>query len=138
MRIRYTAALMGYFQQFWKTTGVEPRDLIEEDRRLLFVVDAPDVSRALGRGGLHIQKLSTQLDRTIKVIGFHPGIKEFIADLFQPIKPKQIDVEKEQVVVTANSSEDRGVLIGRNAQNIKNATAIVQRYFPTIKQIRVI
>lgn len=138
VKITYTQELMGTMALFDKITHVSLKDCFEDKHGLLtFVVDAQDLGRAIGKGAVCVRRLEQLLKRRIRVIGFHPDLMEFVKYVIHPLHA----FAEQQDAVLILKNEDRktkSLLIGRNAQNLRNTESIIQRYFPNIVEVKVV
>ena len=123
---------------FDQITHVSLKDCFEDKHGLLtFVVAVPDLGKAIGKGAVCVRRLEQLFKRRIRIIGFHPDLAQFVKYVIHPL---QAIVEQEDTVLILKN-EDRktkSLLIGRNAQNLRNTESIIQRYFPNIVEVKVV
>lgn len=137
-----TLKLMSLFE---KITKAKLRDCFEDKHSLLvFVVEQGELRKALGKNVANVKKLEALLNRRIRVIEHYNDITNFIKSLIFPMKVKDIDVgnyendpENAIITIVAENTKTRGLIIGRNATNLRNYEFIVKKYFP-LKEIKVI
>lgn len=120
---------------FESLTNAKLKDFVAEDDRLLFIVDENDVGKAIGKNGANMRRLERLLKKKVKVAGFANDVKTFIKHLVFPIEA-EIEEKEGIIVLKSKDTKSRGILIGRDAKNLKRTTQIVQRHFP-IKEIKV-
>ncbi len=139
VKILYTQELMGFMAFFHKVTQVYVKDCFEDAFGLLtFVVDSVQLGKAIGKHALHIQKLEHLLKRKIRIIGFHPDVCQFVRNSIYPLHVASINQTGGMLTLQDNDKKTKSLLIGRNAQNLRNTEAIVKRYFPEITEIKVV
>ena len=123
---------------FESRTRVRVKDVFEDSLGLLhFVVEQGMLNKALGKEGMHVKKLSQQLNRKIKIVEFHPERETFIKRLLFPLKVENITIEGDIVTVKGVDVETNSRIIGRNAVNLRNYEKIVKRFF-ILEEIKVI
>jgi N utilization substance protein A len=138
-RIKYDMGLMKTMSLFEKVTRTSLKDcFVDKNNLLVFVVDSDKISRAIGREGSNVKRLEKLLNRKIKILGYTPEIEQFVRNVLYPVRVKGIREEEGIISLEGSDMRTRGLLIGKNAQNLKNSLWIVKRYFNNIKEIKVI
>lgn len=136
-RIVYDTAAMQVIALFAQLTRAELKDCIISERQVVFVVEPGEMGKAIGPKGANVRRLEHKLQRRVKIVEFSHEPATFIKNLVYPLDVKNI-AERDGVYVIAPADlKTRGLLIGRNAQNLRQLEGIVQRYFP-IKEIKVV
>ena len=124
---------------FEKMTRSKLKDFFFDkvQNRLVFIVLPGELWRALGPKGANVKKLENKLNRKIKIVEFNPDRLQFIRNMVFPLKV--IDIKEEEGVVTlvGEDTKTKGLLIGRNAANLRNLEENVRRFFE-INEIKVI
>ncbi|MCX6710558.1 hypothetical protein AUJ69_03730 [Candidatus Woesearchaeota archaeon CG1_02_47_18] len=137
-RIVYNIQLMNFMRFFENATGAKARDcFLEKSGMLVFVVKEGEIGKAIGRGGSNIRKLEGNLKRKIKIVEFNPEVTEFARNLIMPLRAEGIELREGVLYIKGEDTKVRGMLIGRDSQNLKNYEEIIKRYF-NIEKIRVI
>ncbi len=135
-KIVYDAEVMQIISMFERLTGAHVKDCIM-GVPVMFVVHDGEIAKAIGKGGQHVRNLENKLKKKVKVVEFHTDVLEFVKRLVAPLQVAKVIFEDTTVVMTAKDLKTRGLLIGRNASNLRNYEAVVQRYFP-IKELKVV
>lgn len=137
-KILYTQELMGTMALFDKITHVALKDCFEDvNHTLTFVVHYQDLGKAVGKKAMLVKRLEYVLKKKVRIIGFHPEVKEFVRFLIYPLHVATVELQEGVITLTDEDRKTKSLLIGRNAQNLRNTESIVQRYFPEIKEIKV-
>lgn len=137
MSIKYDLETMRIMSLFGKITRAKLKDCFSEPSgRLSFVVETGELSKALGKKAEHAKKLEKLLNRKIKILEFNSNIVQFIRNAIYPLNVANIRVEGEEVFIEDDDSKTKGLLIGRNAQNLRHLETVVKRYF-SIQEIKV-
>ncbi len=137
-RIIYNADLMKIMNIFENITGTKLKDcFIDNNSLLVFVVQQNEIGKAIGRNGVNIRKMEYILKRKIKIVEFNPEITEFVKSLIMPLQAVDINVREKIVYIRGPDTKTRGMLIGRESQNLKNYEEIIKRYFD-IEHIKVV
>lgn len=135
-KIIFDATILKYMSLFFNATRVQPKDCIIDEHGVLFIVPSGEIGRAIGGGGSNIRRIENLIKKRVKVAEFEDNMIMFIEKLSYPAKIKEIGQEEDRVMITALDTESRGMLIGRNASNLRRMEAIVRRYFP-LREIKV-
>ena len=130
-----TIRLMSLFE---KITKAHLKDCFsDQNDLLLFVVNQGDLWKAVGKKAANVKKLEGLLNRKIKIVGFDSDMKGFINNLIFPLKIKNIIREEDVLTLEPEDTKTRGLLIGRNAKNLRNYEEIIKKYFTDIKELKV-
>ncbi len=133
-----TLQIIGHFE---KLTHVKVKDYYDHNDRLFFIIETGGLMKALGKDGANVKKLSQQLNRRLKISEFNPDIKLFIRNLIHPLKVARTEVnDPEEGIVTLydDDMKTKGLIIGAKAQNLRFYERVVQKYFPDVKEIKVV
>lgn len=138
MRIKFDANTIKYISLFETLTKAKPKDcFLDSNRQLVFVIQQGSMGRAIGKGGSNVKKLERTIKKRIKIVEFNPDLLSFMSSLISPVKAKEIKIEGKTVIIIPSDLKTRGLLIGKNAKNLKNFENITKKYFD-IAEIRVI
>ncbi len=133
---KYDTRLLNLISFFERATHAEVKDCIENEERLIFIVMPLNLRKALGKDGSNIKRLNQEMHKKIKVVEYSDNIKEFIRSLIMPLKVDDITQEGKIITLKSNDRRTKGLLIGRNARNLRQYEDIVKRYFD-IDEIKV-
>jgi len=138
MKIKYDLNLMKFMSFFESLTNTRLKDcFIDKNSLLVFVVEENQIAKAIGKKGVNVKNIKEKLNRKIKIVEFNPHLEIFIANLINPLKAKEIKIDEKIVTIVGPDTKTKGLLIGRNGQNLRNYEGVVKRYFD-IKEIKVI
>lgn len=135
MKVVLDAAGMQYISLFESLSGARVKDCILGES-VVFVVYPGEVGKAVGKGGMHVRTLEKKLNKRVRVVEFSEDVLEFAKHVVAPLEIAEAVLEEDVVILTAKDLKTRGMLIGRNASNLRGFEAIVQRYFP-VKELKV-
>jgi N utilization substance protein A len=127
---------MLHMASFEKATKAEVKDFIELEDMLIFVVQPGNLFKAIGPKGANVKRLSEKLHKRIKIVEYNPDLAMFIANMIHPLKADSIVQEGKIVTIMSDDTKTKGLLIGRNAQNLRQLEKVVKRYFD-IDEIKV-
>ncbi|MBR9693431.1 NusA-like transcription termination signal-binding factor [Candidatus Woesearchaeota archaeon] len=130
--------VIGHFE---KMTGVKVKDYYDHNDRLHFVIETGGLMRALGKDGANVKKLSTQLNRRLKISEYNPDVKLFIRNMIHPLKVSKTEVDDPEpgtITLYDDDVKTKGLIIGAKAQNLRFYERVVQKYFPDVKEIKVV
>ena len=128
-----TIKIMAMFESF---THAKLKDCFTFDDTLTFVVNEGEMGKALGKGASNVHRMQGSLNRKIKILEFNPEIQLFIRNMGYPARIQDIQQEGMIITLIPEDLRSRGILIGRNAQNLREMEKIAKRYFD-IEEIKV-
>jgi len=127
---------------FEKLTHVRVQDFFVHNDRLIFIIEAGGLMRALGKDGANVKLLSQKLgNKRLKVAEINPDLKLFIRNLIHPLKVERMETDTPDagiVTLFDNDMKTKGLIIGAKAQNLRFYERVVQKYFPEVKELRVV
>jgi len=135
-RIKYDINLMGYISLFESLTLTKLKDCIV-NKQIIFIVQENQIAKAIGKNGSNVRRLEKILNKKVKIVEFNPDIIRFIKNFIYPIKPKDINKEDYTITIMGSDTKTKGMLIGRESQNLKILKEIVRRYFK-VEDIKVV
>ena len=130
---------------FGQVTHVKLKDCFEDQHKLLtFVVEDHDLGRAIGKHAMHVKKLEYLLKRIVRILGFNSDVYRFLEQVISPLRVQAVREDPELrteegpvFIIEGGDIKTKSLLIGRNAQNLRNTEAIIRRYFP-LKELKVV
>jgi NusA-like KH domain protein len=116
---------------FRKITKIETRYCFSYNEILMFCVPKHDISRALGRNGENLKKMSDILKKRVRIVPIPRGIedaKSFIQSVIAPVSFKEMEITPDEIIVNAGS-ENKAALLGRNKRRLNEMKEIVKDFF---------
>ncbi len=132
MSIRLTEEEMRYMSLFERMTDAVVRDCVERDDTVVFVVDAGEMGKAIGKGGANIDRVRRSLDKEVEVVEFSENEADFVANAFQPAAIDGVEVVEEdggKVAYVDVDDSDKGLAIGKDGENIAKAKKLARRHY---------
>lgn len=123
-----TLARIAAFEQ---ATKVQPLDCLAAEDRLVFVVPADLVGKAVGKGGETVQRLEQRLDRRVQVVGYDDDPAAFVEAFFFDVDVRDVRMEDRgdrTVAVVEVGPRDRARAIGKGGRNVKLASELAERH----------
>ncbi len=128
-RIILDERVIRYSVLFESLTGSRLRGCFVDSEIIIFVVEPGELFKAIGRNGIFVRRMEQLLKSHIKIVEYAGSIEVFIQNLLYPAKVREILIENNVYTVVPLDLHSRGLMIGRNAQNLRNYERIVKRYF---------
>ncbi len=129
-RIKYSVELMKFISLFESLTKANIKDCFFDDNgQLFFIVEQGDIGKAVGKKGLNVKKLKNMLKRKFRVVEYNDDVVQFIKNLVYPLRLGAVEMNDDVIEIKGLDTKTKGLLIGRNAINIRNYENIVKRYF---------
>ncbi|MFB6093591.1 MAG: NusA-like transcription termination signal-binding factor [Halanaeroarchaeum sp.] len=118
---------------FEAITSVTPEDCVVDERfdRLIFLVPAAEVSRAIGPDGATVERVEARLETGVEVVADAPTPAEFVAEALSPATVRNVTVSENGDVVAyvEVDHEELGLAIGREGRNVHAAKRLAARRF---------
>ncbi len=123
---------------FEQKTGATVRDLFnDKNEKLTVVVEDGDLGKALGKGKTHLFTLQEQLGRKIRLVEFTEDRTELIKRFIAPLLVTSVEDQGETVILHGPDLRTNGLLIGKQARNLRNLEWMVNK-FHAVKEIKVV
>ena len=121
--------LIGYINLFEKITRCHVKDTFPYSDKLLFVVGNGEASKAVGKKGVNIKKISDMINKKLKIVEFSVDPATFVKSFISPIKAQSIEVVENVIEITVRGRQEKGLLIGRDRNNLNSLKEVVKKYF---------
>jgi len=122
-----------YIAHFEAETGATARDCIvdAETDRLVFVVKAGEMGRAIGPGGQFVKRLEATLGRDVELVEDADTAEAFVANALAPAAVYNVTISEngDRVAYAEVAHEDRGVAVGADGANVRTARRLAKRHF---------
>ena len=121
--------------RFEQITGAAAVDVIRDDEgeRIIIVVRAKQLGKAIGRGGVNVKAASDVFGRAVDVVEMAETAEEFVKSALAPARVEAVKIiehrDGNKVASVTVKSEDRGIAIGRDGRNVARARILVKRHF---------
>lgn len=129
---------LGWMQAFEKITRARVKDCFVLQDKVCFVVEQGNLFKALGQNKKNIVKIEELLKRRVKIIEYDSNPLKFVANVLAPLRVSDIKEDNGIVTITGPDQKTKGLMIGARAANLRNFESIVQKFFPEIKELKVI
>ena len=138
MNTVYDQQLIEMRALFEQKTGAQLKDVFyDKNDKLTLVVEAGQMGKALGKGKQHLFSLQDALGKKIRVVEFIDDRTEMIKRLIAPLTVTNIEDNGETVILHGPDMKTNGLLIGKQARNLRNLEWMLQKYYE-IKEIKVV
>ncbi|HRZ85417.1 MAG TPA: KH domain-containing protein [Candidatus Paceibacterota bacterium] len=130
--------IMRYINLFSRISNISPKHCFIYNSNVIFVVPESKLSKAIGENGKNIRKISTILNKKIKVVPAPKGVEdaeEFISTIIYPNQMRGIEIEDKTLIINAGQ-QNKAMLIGRNKARLDEMKKIVKDYFD--KEIKIV
>ncbi len=134
-KIKLSMDDMAMIARFEQITGAAAIDIIRDDegKRIIVVVRAKQLGKAIGRGGVNVKAASDAFGRAVDVVEMAETVEEFVKSALAPARVEGVKIiehrDGNKVASVTVKSEDRGIAIGREGRNVARARILVNRHF---------
>jgi NusA-like KH domain protein len=120
-----------YLNLFGKVTKVDTRFCFMYNNVLVFCVPRHLVSKAVGKQGSNVKRMSELLRKKIKIIAVPEDVRnarEFIQHIVSPVEFKDLEIKDDEIILTAGM-QSKAALLGRNKRRLIEMQKIVKSFF---------
>lgn len=127
---------MRYISMFEAITRIVPLDCIVYDDVVVFVIPEKTLRFALGKDNINLRSLEKMINKKIRLVMHSNKLEQFVKNVAHPGKINKVTIDGKIVNIYPKDSFNRGIIIGRNATNLRKIEKIVRKFFD-IDEIRV-
>jgi len=132
--------LMRYINLFEKLSRVSTTNCFVYNNTIIFAIPKNKISKAIGKEGVIMKKLSLTFGKKAKVIEMPEetdtdSIERFVEDVVSPVEFSKLEEEGAGVVIKAGR-QSKAALIGRNRARVEELEEILKRFF-NIEKVRI-
>ena len=129
--IAFDTETLGYIRLFEERTGARVKDCLESEDKLVFVVYPGEVHKAVGPGGVLVDRLKGMLKKEIQVVEWADDAETLVKNIFYWYSPKKVEFgpkgKGRHATVTVDPAW-KARAIGKAGKNLKIARAILLRH----------
>ncbi len=122
---------LGYIRLFEERTGARVKDCLSAEDKLVFLVMPGEVHKAVGPGGVLVDRLKGMLKKEIQVVEWSDDPETLARNIFYWYSPKKVDLvpkgKGRHATVTVDPAW-KARAIGKAGKNLKVARAILVRH----------
>jgi transcription termination/antitermination protein NusA len=122
---------LGYIRLFEERTGARVKDCLAAEDKLVFLVMPGEVHKAVGPGGVLVDRLKGMLKKEIQVVEWSDEPETLTKNIFYWYSPKKVDLvpkgKGRHATVTVDPAW-KARAIGKAGKNLKVARAILVRH----------
>lgn len=122
---------------FESITRTTLKDCFENQGKMLFILMPGQIRKALGKENKNIKRIEQKIGQKIKLIEYSPNMLQFVTNIIFPLKVNDISFDNQIITIKGKDIKTNGLIIGSRAQNLRNTEFIVQKYYPEVKEIKV-
>jgi N utilization substance protein A len=126
---------MALIATFESITGVSAVDVVRDDdsERLIFVVRAKQLGKAIGRDGNRVRTAADAFGRPVDIVEMADTPEDFVKSALAPARVVHVKIVEHKdgslVASVTVKAEDRGIAIGRDGKNVARARILARRHF---------
>lgn len=122
---------IGYIRLFEERTGARVKDCLAAEDKLVYLVVPGDIHKAVGPGGVLVDRLKGMLKKEIQVVEWSDEPEQLVRNIFYWYSPKRVDLGPKgrgrHATVTVDPAW-KARAIGKAGKNLKVARAILLRH----------
>jgi len=122
---------LGYIRLFEERTGARVKDCLEAEDRLVYLVYPGDIPKAVGPGGVLVDRLKGLMKKEIQVVEYSDDPATLVRNIFYWYSPRQVELvpkgKGRHATVTVDPAW-KARAIGKQGKNLKVARAVLLRH----------
>ena len=123
---------MRYINLLDKESRVKTRNCFIYNNTIIFAVPGHLISRAIGHEAANVRKIQEKLGKRVRIIPEALGLQDvskFIQNIVEPAKFKTLEINGNELIITAGGTQNKANLLGRNKRRYEELRQIVQDVF---------
>src|SRR3989344_6152221 len=129
-KILFDNELIKIMSMFTQITGVPVKDCFFDETKMTFIIPSGNIRQALGQNNFNLRKLEDRFKKKIRMVEFQPDMIKFIKNMILPFKVDDIILlDDKTVILKSEDQKTKGLIIGKNARNLRALETNVKRYF---------
>jgi N utilization substance protein A len=129
--ITFDTETVGYIRLFEERTGARVKDCFEAEDRLVYLVYPGEIPKAVGPGGVLVDRLKGMMKKEIQVIEYADEPEALVRNIFYWYSPKSVELAPKgrgrHATVTVDPAW-KARAIGKAGKNLKVARAVLVRH----------
>ena len=129
--VSFDTETLGYIRIFEERTGARVKDCFEAEEKLVYLVYPGEVHKAVGPGGVLVDRLKGMLKKEIQVVEWSDDPEALVRNIFYWYSPKSVVFGPKGTGRHATVTVDpawKARAIGKAGKNLKVARAILLRH----------
>jgi N utilization substance protein A len=130
MRVTLSDDARQYIALFEDVTGATARDCLVYDDRVVILVAAGEMGRAIGPDGRTIGRVEERIGRAVDLVEDADTPEAFVASALAPAAVRHVTIseQNDRVAYAEVPEADRGVAIGAGGRNVETARRLARRH----------
>lgn len=115
-----------YINALQQESNVTARDCFLLNKKLVYLVEASDTGKVIGKQGKIVKQLSQKMNKQIQIVSHYDDLKEFLENFFKT-RVKEIEVNGKEAVIRIGAMDRKKIMLNR--QTFDLAREIVKRSY---------
>jgi N utilization substance protein A len=129
--LTFDTETLGYIRLFEERTGARVKDCFEAEDKLVYLVQPGEIHKAVGPGGVVVDRFKGLLKKEIQVIEYSDSEEVLVRNIFFAFSPRSVEIAPKGKGRHATVTVDpawKARAIGKAGKNLKIARAILLRH----------
>ena len=131
MKVTLSDEAMRLIGLFDELTEVSAKDCLVEDDRVVILVPAGEMGKAIGPAGKTVKQFEERVGKTVELVEDADTPAAFVASALAPAAVRHVTISEQddRVAYVEVEDADRGVAIGKDGTNIQTARVLARRHY---------
>jgi N utilization substance protein A len=131
MKVTLSDEAMRLIGLFDELTEVSAKDCLVRDDRVVILVPAGEMGKAIGPAGKTVKRFEERVGKTVELVEDADTPAAFVASALAPAAVRHVTISEQddRVAYVEVEDADRGVAIGKDGKNIQTARVLARRHY---------
>lgn len=115
-----------YINALQQASNVVAKDCITLNKKLVYLVNAADMGKVIGKNGEIVKQLSQKMNKRIQIIAYYNDLQEFLEKMFNA-RIQKIEINENKAAVKMSAMDRRRIMLNR--QKIDLVKGVIKRNY---------
>jgi len=135
---KYDLNLMNYMNLFEKIAKIRPKDCFATEEIMFFFVTRGFAKTAIGKQGVNIRQLESALNKKVKVVEYASEPENLAKNYLFAMRPLYVKKAGGGLEIKFKFARQRRYLLDNQQARLHELLALLQHYWPDIKELKVL
>jgi|TARA_Y100000310_G_scaffold343982_1_gene454352 N utilization substance protein A len=129
--IKLDTETLGFIAALENASGAQVKDCMVTDTEIIYIVNEDKLGQAIGKNGIHVNKIKNALGKPVKIIGFNQDAVKFAKNLLGYVEPKSVilhENETEKHIIIESDYKTHSSILGKRGKKLKILKDLLKRH----------
>lgn len=129
MKFKLDRIILNYMHVLSEITHAKIKDCFLFNDTVYYIVEEGEGGKAIGFKGAFVKKVSSRINKPVKIVEFSKDPVRFINNFLLPIRVDSVSLRDSEIVIHDNDRMKKSKIFGREKANLGLMNALVSRYY---------